>query len=105
PVTKSGLKQMSGNAKLTPYLDALPNAKLAPTTDPTWDKVKLDVQQNIGLAVQPGGDPKQVLDRLQRTAAGESTRCRIRHRRGRLTLRAGPAVGGTRCPGSPQVSC
>jgi multiple sugar transport system substrate-binding protein len=63
---------MSGNPKLTPYLDALPNAKLAPTTDPTWDRVKLDVQQNIGLAVQPGGDPKQVLDRLQRTA--ESTR-------------------------------
>jgi multiple sugar transport system substrate-binding protein len=73
PVTKSGLAQMSGNPKLTPYLDALPNAKLAPTTDPTWDKVKLDVQQNIGLAVQPGGDPKQVLDRLQRTAV-ESAR-------------------------------
>jgi multiple sugar transport system substrate-binding protein len=74
PVTKSGLQQMSGNPKLKPYLDALPNAKLAPTTDPTWDKVKLDVQQNIGLAVQPGGDPKQVLDRLQRTATTESSR-------------------------------
>jgi multiple sugar transport system substrate-binding protein len=73
PVTKSGLRQMSGNPKLAPYLDALPNAKLAPTTDPTWDKVKLDVQQSIGLAVQPGGDPKQVLDRLQRTAT-ESAR-------------------------------
>jgi len=72
PVTKSGLQQMSSNPKLKPYLDALPNAKLAPTTDPTWDKVKLDVQQNIGLAVQPGGDPKQVLDRLQRTATESS---------------------------------
>jgi len=30
--------------------------------------VKLDVQQNIGLAVQPGGDPKQVLDQLQKNA-------------------------------------
>jgi multiple sugar transport system substrate-binding protein len=69
PVTKSGLDQMSGNEKLKPYLDALPSARLAPTTDPTWDKVKLDVQQNIGLAVQPGGDPKQVLDRLQKNAA------------------------------------
>ena len=59
----------------TPYLDALPNAKLVPTTDPAWDKVKLDVQQNIGLAVQPGGSPKQVLDRLQRNAtAAESGR-------------------------------
>jgi multiple sugar transport system substrate-binding protein len=73
PVTKSGLRQMSGNEKLKPYLDALPTARLAPTTDPVWDKVKLDVQQNIGLAVQPGGDPKQVLDRLQKNAA-ESAR-------------------------------
>ena len=68
PVTKSGRERMSGDEKLKPYLDALPNARLAPTTDPTWDKVKLDVQQNIGLAVQPGGDPKQVLDRLQKNA-------------------------------------
>ena len=68
PVTKSGLKQMSGDAKLKPYLDLLPNARLAPTTDPAWDRVKLDVQQSIGLAVQPGGNPKQVLDKLQQNA-------------------------------------
>jgi multiple sugar transport system substrate-binding protein len=73
PVTKSGLEKMSGNEKLKPYLAALPSARLAPTTDPVWDKVKLDVQQNIGAAVQPGGDPKQVLDRLQKNAA-ESAR-------------------------------
>jgi multiple sugar transport system substrate-binding protein len=68
PVTKSGLAAMGGDPKLKPYLDALPNARLAPTTDPAWDRVKLDVQQNIGLAVQPGGDPKQVLERLQKNA-------------------------------------
>ena len=68
PVTKSGLAKMGDNPKLKPYLDALPNARLAPTTDPTWDRVKLDVQQSIGLAVQPGGDPKQVLERLQKNA-------------------------------------
>jgi multiple sugar transport system substrate-binding protein len=73
PVTKSGLQKMGGNEKLKPYLDALPSARLAPTTDPVWDKVKLDVQQNIGAAVQPGGDPKQVLDRIQKNAA-ESAR-------------------------------
>jgi multiple sugar transport system substrate-binding protein len=73
PVTKSGLEKMSGNEKLRPYLAALPSARLAPTTDPVWDKVKLDVQQNIGTAVQPGGDPQQVLDRLQKNAA-ESAR-------------------------------
>ena len=68
PVTKSGLQQMASNPKLKPYLDALPNARLAPTTDPAWDRVKLDVQQTIGLAVQPGGNPKQVLDQLQKNA-------------------------------------
>ena len=68
PVTRSGLAQMGGNPKLRPYLDALPGARLAPTTDPTWDKVKLDVQQTIGLAVQPDGNPRQVLERLQKNA-------------------------------------
>jgi multiple sugar transport system substrate-binding protein len=68
PVTKSGLAQMSADARLKPYLDALPNAKLVPTTDPAWDKVKLDVQQTIGLAVQPGGNSRQVLDQLQKNA-------------------------------------
>ena len=69
PVTKSGLQKMGGNEKLRPYLDALPRARLAPVTDPVWDRVKLDVQQSIGQAVQPGGDPKAVLDRLQQNAA------------------------------------
>jgi multiple sugar transport system substrate-binding protein len=73
PVTKSGLQQMSGNPKLKPYLDALPNARLAPTTDPAWDRVKLDVQQNIGLAVQPGGNPRQVLDQLQKNAVAAAS--------------------------------
>ncbi len=73
PVTKSGLRQMSGNPKLRPYLDALPNARLAPTTDPAWDKVKLDVQQNIGLAVQPGGNPRQVLDQIQKNATAAAS--------------------------------
>ena len=75
PVTKSGLQQMSGDPKLKPYLDILPNARLVPTTDPAWDRVKLDVQQTIGLAVQPGGNPREVLDRLQHNAtAAESGR-------------------------------
>src|SRR5437016_3938973 len=74
PVTKSGLERMRADARLKPYLDALPNARLAPTTDPAWDRVKLDVQQNIGLAVQPGGNPKQVLDQLQRNAVAAAAR-------------------------------
>src|SRR5260370_21973183 len=74
PVTKSGLERMRADATLKPYLAALPNARLAPTTDPAWDRVKLDVQQNIGLAVQPGGNPKQVLDQLQRNAVAAAAR-------------------------------
>jgi multiple sugar transport system substrate-binding protein len=73
PVTRSGLAQMSGNPKLKPYLDALPHARLVPTTDPAWDRVKLDVQQSIGLAVQPGGDPKQVLERIQKNAVAAAS--------------------------------
>ena len=76
PVTKAGVDRLSANAKLRPYLEVLPKARLAPTSDPVWDKVKLDVQQNIGLAVQPGGNPRQVLDGLQQraTAAAEERR-------------------------------
>ncbi|MDQ1718263.1 MAG: multiple sugar transport system substrate-binding protein [Pseudonocardiales bacterium] len=72
PVTKSGLQQFSSDAGLKVYLDTLPNVHLTPTDDPTWDKVKLDVQQNIGTAVSPSGDPKKVLDSLQKNAEAGS---------------------------------
>ena len=74
PVTKSGVERMRGDTRLRPYLDALPKARLAPTTDPVWDRVKLDVQQSIGVAVQPGGDPHQVLDGLQQRATSAEER-------------------------------
>lgn len=72
PVTKSGLQQFGSEASLKVYLDTLPNVHLTPTDDPTWDKVKLDVQQNIGTAVSPSGDPKKVLDSLQKNAEAGS---------------------------------
>jgi multiple sugar transport system substrate-binding protein len=68
PVTKSGLQSFSSDAALKVYLDTLPNIHLTPTDDPTWDKLKLAVQQNIGAAVGPSGDPQKVLDALQKTA-------------------------------------
>ena len=68
PVTQSGLKAFASDPKLTTYLDTLTGAKLTPTDDPNWDKVKLAVQQNIGAAVAPDGDPKAVLDKLQAQA-------------------------------------
>ncbi|WP_256793208.1 extracellular solute-binding protein [Terrabacter sp. Ter38] len=66
PVTKSGVAYFSNEKALQVYLNTLPNAKLTPTDDPTWDKVKLAVQQNLGGAMN--GSPKATLDGLQRTA-------------------------------------
>jgi len=72
PVTTSGLAEFADDPSLSVYLDTLPNIHLTPTDDPEWDKVKLTIQQNIGLAVAPDGDPKAFLDDLQAQAeAGE----------------------------------
>lgn len=68
PVTKSGLAVFASDVKLKVYLDTLPNIHLTPTDDPTWDKVKLAVQQNLGAGVGANGDPKAVLAALQKTA-------------------------------------
>ena len=72
PVTTSGLKEFSSDESLKVYLDTLPNAHLTPTDDPGWDKVKLAVQQSIGKAVGPKGDPQAVLDELQKQAESGS---------------------------------
>ncbi|WP_232547306.1 hypothetical protein [Propioniciclava soli] len=70
PVTESGLEYFSSNPDLEVYLDTLPNVKLTPTDDPTWDRVKLAVQQNIGAGIT--GDPQATLDQLQQTAESGS---------------------------------
>ena len=68
PVTKSGLAAFGADPKLKVYLATLSNTHLTPTDDPSWDKVKLAVQQGLGVAVTPGGDPQKVLDDLQKLA-------------------------------------
>ncbi|MEU4232946.1 extracellular solute-binding protein [Nonomuraea sp. NPDC026600] len=68
PVTKSGLKIFASDPALKVYLDTLPHIHLTPTDDPTWDKVKLAVQQQIGAAVAPDGNPAAVLGELQKMA-------------------------------------
>ena len=72
PVTQSGLKTFASETSLKTYLDTLPNAHLTPTDDPAWDKVKLAVQQNLGKAVGPKGDPATVLKDLQSQATAAS---------------------------------
>jgi multiple sugar transport system substrate-binding protein len=71
PATTSGLNLFKSDPKLANlkvYLDTLPNAHLTPTDDPEFDNLKLTIQQNIGLAVKPSGDPKKFLDNLQAQA-------------------------------------
>ena len=72
PVTKTGLTQFGADKALAVYLQTLPNAHLTPTDDPGWDKVKLAVQQNLGAAVAPNGNPQKVLDTLQQQAESGS---------------------------------
>jgi multiple sugar transport system substrate-binding protein len=72
PVTKTGIEVFSSLPQLKVYLDTLPNIHLTPTDDPTWDTVKLAVQQNLGLAVAPDGNPQKVLDDLQAKAEAGS---------------------------------
>lgn len=72
PVTESGLEFFSSDESLKVYLETLPNAQLTPTDDPTWDSIKLAVQQNLGSAVAPDGDPQKVLDDLQQQAESGS---------------------------------
>ena len=72
PVTESGLAEFASDEALKVYLDTLPNVHLTPTDDPEWDTVKLAVQQNIGAAVGPDGDPQAVLDKLQEQAESGS---------------------------------
>ncbi|GAA4357843.1 extracellular solute-binding protein [Angustibacter luteus] len=72
PVTKTGLTTFQSEKALAVYLQTLPNVHLTPTDDPGWDKVKLAVQQNLGSAVAPDGNPQKVLDALQQQAESGS---------------------------------
>ncbi|MGH3520864.1 MAG: extracellular solute-binding protein [Haloechinothrix sp.] len=69
PVTTSGSEELKSDAKLKPFIDALPQAKFYPANDPAWTAVDGAVKQTIGTAVQ-GADPQQVLDRIQQKAEG-----------------------------------
>ncbi|WP_067177612.1 extracellular solute-binding protein [Microtetraspora niveoalba] len=66
PVTKSGIEKLSGDEKLKPFLDALPNATFYPFTDPKWSEVNTQIKQTIGGAVT--GDPAKVLGAIQKVA-------------------------------------
>jgi multiple sugar transport system substrate-binding protein len=66
PVTNGGIQKLSGDEKLKPFLDALPNASFYPFQDPKWAEVNPQIKQTIGGAVKD--DPAKVLGDLEKTA-------------------------------------
>ena len=92
----------ASDPKLKVYLDTLPNVHLTPTDDPTWDKVKLAVQQNIGARHRTATRrrPSTTCRRQPRTAADRGRRPSRRggrrrhgHRRRRRRRRRRTAPG------------
>ncbi|MFI6602688.1 extracellular solute-binding protein [Nonomuraea sp. NPDC050536] len=65
PVTNGGIQKLSGDEKLKPFLDALPNASFYPFKDPKWSEVNTAIKQQIGGAVK---DPAKTLGDLQKVA-------------------------------------
>lgn len=73
PVTGSASTAMSDSdaapdKALHPFLDQLPTSELYPVGKTSWAAVSVAVKQNIGQAVAPGGNPADVLTRIQATA-------------------------------------
>ncbi|MFE0421963.1 extracellular solute-binding protein [Streptomyces sp. NPDC058953] len=71
PVTTSAFDAMREDpkyAELRGFLDELPDSVLPPVGKVSWAAVSADIKQNIGRAVAPGGNPKAVLDAIDRKA-------------------------------------
>lgn len=66
PATTSGVKKLSSNPTFAPFLKALPNSVQYPTNNAAWPQVLSKIQHTIGTAMN--GDPKKVLDGIQKTA-------------------------------------
>jgi multiple sugar transport system substrate-binding protein len=66
PVTKSAAEQMD-NPDMQVFLDALPDAKFYPSTNPAWSATQGAFQTLIGQIGQ-GKDPAAVLESIQAKA-------------------------------------
>ncbi|GAA0947810.1 extracellular solute-binding protein [Nonomuraea longicatena] len=65
PVTNTGIQKLSGDEKLKPFLDALPNASFYPFQDPKWSELNTQIKQTMGGVVK---DPAKTLGELQKAA-------------------------------------
>ncbi|MGW6706570.1 extracellular solute-binding protein [Streptomyces sp. NPDC054956] len=68
PSTVSASRSVGGNGGMdksdTEFLTALRSAQLYPVNDPAWVTVSDTIKRNIGRAVDPGGEPKAVLEEI-----------------------------------------
>ncbi|MBT2472886.1 extracellular solute-binding protein [Streptomyces sp. ISL-66] len=68
PSTVSASRSLAGSGGMDTtdreFLDALRSAQLYPVNDPSWMAVSDTIKRNIGRAVEPGGDPKAVLEEI-----------------------------------------
>ncbi|MFD6885572.1 extracellular solute-binding protein [Streptomyces sp. NPDC059957] len=77
PSTVSASRALAGSEGMdktdNEFLTALESARLYPVNDPSWMVVSDTIKRNIGRAVEPGGDPKRVLEEIAAKAkqAGE----------------------------------
>ena len=62
PATKSAGETLSSDETLAPYIEVLPNAVFYPGTEASWPAVQGELQQTIGLAVEPGADIQAILE-------------------------------------------
>ena len=67
PTTKSGADAMNGDADLKPFLEALPNAKFYPSTNPKWSATDAAFKSLVGQLAQ-GKDAATVLAEIQSKA-------------------------------------
>ncbi len=67
PTTKSGAKEMGGDAELKPFLEALPDAQFYPSTNPNWSATDAAFKSLVGQLAQ-GKDAAEVLAEIQAKA-------------------------------------
>lgn len=64
PATQSGGESLSSDETLAPYIEVLPNAVFYPGTQASWPAVQGELQQTVGLAVEPGADIQSILESI-----------------------------------------
>lgn len=73
PSTVSGSRAVAGNGGIdkndVQFLNALRGAQLYPVNDPSWVTVSDTIKRNIGRAVEPGTEPKAVLEEIAAKAS------------------------------------